>query len=113
MTSASERAGNMGDPEQLSLLDSQPGKRTRVAASERVGYEAEFIRELLEEARETRGQSKADIARAMSREPAAIRRLLTAPGFNPELRTLIELADTLGLQVVIKSKRGRPKKHSS
>jgi DNA-binding phage protein len=102
----------MGDPEQLSLLDSQPSKRVRAPTSERVEYEADFMRELLEDTREARGQSKADIARAMSREPAAIRRLLTAPGFNPELRTLIELADTLGMQVVLKPKRGRPKKNS-
>src|SRR3954451_4973747 len=44
------------------------------------------------------GTSKAELARAIGKHPAAIRRLLTASG-NPELRTVIALADELGAEV--------------
>lgn len=55
----------------------------------------------LDDLREASGLSKADLARAIDKNPAAIRRLLTAPA-NPELRTVVAVADALGadLQIV-------------
>lgn len=102
----------MTDSEHLDVLEGKPARRARSSPSDRVRYETAVMQELLDDTREAKGLSKADIARATGREPAAVRRLLTAPEFNPELRTLIELADTLGMQVVLKPKRGRPKKNS-
>lgn len=46
--------------------------------------------------------SKADLARAIDKNPAAIRRLLTASG-NPELRTVVAMAQALGAEVKIVS----------
>jgi DNA-binding phage protein len=51
--------------------------------------------------------SKAQLARAIGKHPAAIRRLLTASG-NPELRTVVALADALDAEVRIV-----PRKRSS
>lgn len=54
----------------------------------------------LEEARTTAGLSKADLARAISVEPATVRRLLGhASRGNPTLGTLSELAAALGYRV--------------
>jgi DNA-binding phage protein len=50
--------------------------------------------------REQQGMSKAQLARAIDKNPAAIRRLLSASG-NPELRTVVAMAQALGAQVKI------------
>lgn len=54
--------------------------------------------------------SKAELARAIDKNPASIRRLLTAKG-NPELATVVAIADALDADVVVvprkKSSRGR------
>lgn len=44
--------------------------------------------------------SKAELARAIDKNPAAIRRLLTAKG-NPELGTIVALADALDADLVV------------
>jgi hypothetical protein len=45
-------------------------------------------------------RTKADLAREIDKNPAAIRRLLTAP-VNPELRTVVAMADALDADVRI------------
>lgn len=54
----------------------------------------------LERLREDLGISKAELARAIDKNPASIRRLLTAPG-NPELRTIVAVAEALDAEVKI------------
>lgn len=54
----------------------------------------------LDELREAQGFSKAALAREIDKNPAAIRRLLTASG-NPELGTVVALADALDADVVV------------
>jgi DNA-binding phage protein len=64
----------------------------------------------LDALREKRGMTKAELARTIDKNPAAVRRLLTASG-NPELRTVIAMAHALGAEVQIvvpsRSSRGR------
>jgi transcriptional regulator with XRE-family HTH domain len=55
----------------------------------------------LDEAREAAGLSKAELARAISAEPAVIRRLFSASGVNPTLGTLAEVAAALGMRVIL------------
>ncbi len=55
----------------------------------------------LDEAREAAGLSKAELARAIGAEPAAIRRLFASGHSNPTLGTLAEVASALGLQVTL------------
>lgn len=51
--------------------------------------------------------SKAELARAIDKNPASVRRLLTAKG-NPELGTIVAIADALDADVVV-----MPRKRSS
>ena len=50
------------------------------------------------------GLSKAELARQIGKNPASVRRTLTAPG-NPELRTIIAMADALGAEIKIVRRR--------
>ena len=62
---------------------------------------------MLDELREQHGLSKADLARAIGKNPASVRRLLTAP-VNPELRTVVAIAEALDADVqIVPRKRGR------
>lgn len=55
---------------------------------------------MLDDLREAWGLSKADLARAIDKNPASIRRLLTSRG-NPELRTVVAMATALDAEVKI------------
>jgi DNA-binding phage protein len=61
----------------------------------------------LEALRAELGVTKADLARAVGKNPAAIRRLLTASG-NPELGTVVALASELGAEVKLVPKKRAP-----
>lgn len=54
----------------------------------------------LDSLRETQGMTKAELAREIGKNPASIRRLLTAQA-NPELRTVVAMADALDADLVI------------
>jgi DNA-binding phage protein len=54
----------------------------------------------LDDARMSKDLSKAELARAIGADPAAVRRLFTAHG-NPTLNTLSDLAAALGLRITI------------
>lgn len=56
----------------------------------------------LDELREQQGLSKSDLARAIERQPAAVRRLLTAQQVNPSLSMITDLAAALGYEVVLR-----------
>lgn len=54
----------------------------------------------LDELREEAGMSKAELARAIGKEPSAIRRFFTAD-VNPHLKTVAAVADVLGARVEV------------
>lgn len=62
-------------------------------------------------ARVAAGLSKAELARAIQKEPATVRRLLSSESSNPTLGTLAEVAAALGLRITVepipKSERGQ------
>jgi ribosome-binding protein aMBF1 (putative translation factor) len=63
----------------------------------------------LDELREKAGMSKAELARAIGKEPSSIRRFFTAD-VNPELKTVAAVADILGAKVqVVASVEARSK----
>ena len=65
------------------------------------------VRDLLqtiEQEREKRQLSKADLATVSGLQPAAVRRLLTAASGNPTLRTVIGVADALGFEIALRPK---------
>ena len=62
----------------------------------------EFVR-ALEAARVNLGMTKAELARRIGSNPAAVRRLLSARRANPTLNTMIALASALGLSLRLSS----------
>jgi ribosome-binding protein aMBF1 (putative translation factor) len=56
----------------------------------------------LDEIREQQGLSKAELARAIERDPAAVRRLLTARQVNPSFGMVTDMAAALGYEIVLK-----------
>ncbi len=62
----------------------------------------------LDSLRATQGLTKAELAREIGKNPASVRRLLTAQS-NPELRTVVAMADALDADLVIvpRSPRGK------
>ena len=60
----------------------------------------------LDDLREQRGITKAKLAREIGKNPASVRRMLTAPG-NPELRTVVAMADALDAEVMIVPRKRR------
>jgi DNA-binding XRE family transcriptional regulator len=54
----------------------------------------------LDELRIKAGMSKAELARAIGKEPSSIRRFFTAK-VNPELKTIAAVADVLGARVEV------------
>jgi DNA-binding phage protein len=65
----------------------------------------------LDSAREESGMSKAELARAVSAEPAVIRRLLSPGHRNPTIGTLAEVAGALGLRVALVPLSDEEKRH--
>ena len=64
----------------------------------------------LDELREEAGVSKAELARAIGKEPSSIRRFFTAD-VNPELKTVAAVADILGAEIqVVASGASRAKR---
>ncbi|MGE0169210.1 helix-turn-helix domain-containing protein [Nocardioides sp.] len=55
----------------------------------------------IDDARAAAGLSKAELARAIQKEPATIRRLLSSDNPNPTLGTLAEVAAALGLRITV------------
>lgn len=84
------RTERMADPEFKAEYERQ--SRAIAAIDEIVGR--------LDTLRVEHDLSKADLARAIDKNPASVRRLLTAKG-NPELATVVAIADALDADVVV------------
>lgn len=84
-------AEDLQDPEFL---------RQYVVESVRIATVDRIVNEL-DAARAAADLSKAALARAISAEPAAVRRLLSAGHVNPTLGTLAEVAAALGMRVTL------------
>jgi transcriptional regulator with XRE-family HTH domain len=84
-------ARDLRDPEFL---------REYVAESIRIATIDRIVNEL-DTARAAVGLTKAGLARAISSEPATVRRLFSSGHVNPTLGTLAEIAAVLGMRVVL------------
>lgn len=79
------------------------------AEFERERHEIETIDAIvnaLDGLRDERGLTKADLARQIGKNPASVRRLLTASG-NPELRTVVAMANALDADIKIVRRSAR------
>ncbi|HEX6360134.1 hypothetical protein [Actinophytocola sp.] len=74
--------------------------RAYITESLRVATIDQLVHDL-DEARRGLGLTKAELARAISAEPAVIRRLLSPGHRNPTIGTLAEVAAALGLKVAL------------
>lgn len=87
------------------------------ARYERTRRSIEAVQKILHEIdarREAAGLSKAELARRLGTQPAAVRRVFTSGSSNPTLKTLVEMVDELGLRVRLEPRHverrdGRPK----
>lgn len=66
----------------------------------------------LDQLRGEHGITKAQLAREIGKNPASVRRLLTAPS-NPELRTVVAMADALDADLKIVPRRSRSRRASA
>jgi transcriptional regulator with XRE-family HTH domain len=84
-------ASDVEDPELL---------REYVRESVRIATVDNLVNEL-DEARQTAGLTKAELARAISAEPAVVRRLFSAGHVNPTVGTLAAVAAVLGMRLTL------------
>ena len=85
-----------------------PEAREEYERTRRSVTELRRILQTVESERQQAGLSKADLARRVGVEPAAIRRLLTSETSNPTFRTMLGIFDALGLQLTLTpTKRAR------
>ncbi len=72
--------------------------KAHIAARKRLDAVDALVR-ALDAVREDSGMSKAELARAIDAKPEIIRRLFTTAGANPTLKTVVEIAAALGLEL--------------
>lgn len=98
-------------------LDELELRDVKLAASERVRHgeikpktrrAAAKIILALDARRERKGLSKAAVARTVKKQPAALRRFFREDG-NPELFTLLQIADALDAEIVVRPRKPRSK----
>lgn len=96
------------DRRQARRLKEDPEFRTEFERQRREIAQIDAVVRQLDELREDAGMSKAELARAIGKEPSSIRRFFTA-NVNPELKTVAAVADVLGarVEVVAKTSRGK------
>ena len=98
-------ARRMEDPEFREAFERETAELTGIDA----------VVNALDELREVHGISKAQLAREIGKNPAAIRRMLTLDGVNPALRTVVAMANALDADIQIvprKPARSAAKTHT-
>ncbi len=93
-------------------LKDDPEFRAEFERQRREIAQIDSIVQQLDELREQAGMSKAELARAIGKEPSSIRRFFTAD-VNPELKTVAAIADVLGAEVKIASSGKSSPRHVS
>lgn len=104
----------------MTTIDTSYHDQRHAARMQDAGYRREYERaraeieqvdtvmRQLDQLREQMGLSKAQLARLIGKDPAALRRLFTAE-VNPELKTVAALASALDAEVrIVPRKRRRP-----
>ncbi len=81
-------------------LEQDPEFRAEFERQSRQIAQIDAVVRQLDELREGAGISKAELARAIGKDPSSIRRFFTAE-VNPELKTVAAIADVLGARVQV------------
>jgi len=82
-------AQHLADPELREVYEQTRAEIAQVDA----------IMRQLDHLRESIGMTKADLARLIGKDPAAVRRLLTTGAVNPEIKTITAMAAALGAEI--------------
>jgi len=106
VTTGSRASTSLHDRRLARRLNEDPEFRAEFERQRREIAVIDAIVNALDSLREQHGLSKAELAREIGKNPASVRRLLTAPA-NPELRTIVSMADALGADVRIVPRKGR------
>jgi len=97
-------------------LEEDPEFRAEFERQRREIAQIDMVVRQLDELREEAGMSKAELARAIGKEPSSIRRFFTAD-VNPELKTVAAVADILGAEVKVvatgKTRGKQPRRHKA
>jgi ribosome-binding protein aMBF1 (putative translation factor) len=86
-------------------LKEDPDFRAEFERQRRQLAQIDAVVRQLDTLREKAGMSKAELARAIGKEPSAVRRFFTA-NVNPELKTVAAIADVLDAKVEVISRAG-------
>src|SRR4051812_46777857 len=78
--------------------------RAEYERSQREIAQVDSVIQALDELREKAGISKAELARAIRKNPASVRRLFTSQA-NPELKTVAAMANALDAEIVLRPRR--------
>ncbi|MBI2692607.1 MAG: helix-turn-helix transcriptional regulator [Solirubrobacterales bacterium] len=98
---------SVADEVELGDVDGAVSDRVRrKQVSEKTRKAAARIIQKLDDRRERKGLSKAALARKVKKQPASCRRLFSGES-NPELFTLIEIANALDADIVLKPRTPR------
>jgi DNA-binding phage protein len=81
-----------------------PEFRTEYERAQREISQIDSLMQMLDDLREAAGKSKAQLARDIDKNPASIRRLFTSEA-NPELKTIVAIAEALDAEVIVKPRR--------
>jgi DNA-binding XRE family transcriptional regulator len=83
-----------------------PGFREEYERAQRQISQIDAVMRQLDNLREEAGKSKAQLAREIDKNPASVRRLFTSE-VNPELRTLVAIAEALDADLVVRRRKRR------
>jgi ribosome-binding protein aMBF1 (putative translation factor) len=88
-----------------------PEFRAEYELAQREIAQVDAVINKLDELRETAGMSKAQLARKIRKNPASVRRLFTSEA-NPELKTVVAMAEALDAELVLKPRHRRSRRRS-
>lgn len=86
-----------------------PAFRVEYERSQREIAQVDAVMRMLDDLRQEAGKSKAQLAREIDKNPASVRRLFSSE-VNPELKTIVALAEALGAEVIVKPRRKAPRR---
>lgn len=88
-----------------------PEFRAEYERAQREIAQIDSLMQKLDCLREEAGMSKAQLAREIDKNPASIRRLFTSEA-NPELKTIVAIAEALDAEVIVKPRRAKRRRQS-
>ena len=81
-----------------------PEFRAEYERSQRAIAQIDAVMQMLDDLRQEAGKSKAQLAREIDKNPASVRRLFSSE-VNPELKTIVAMAEALDAELVVKPLR--------